>query len=49
MLSLCTDFFPDTENRNITIQLTYPGASPEEMEEGVVLKIEDNPQGSHRY
>lgn len=45
MFSLRTDFFPNTENRNITIQLTYPGASPEEMEEGVVLKIEDNLKG----
>ncbi|MFK7969576.1 MAG: efflux RND transporter permease subunit [Bacteroidia bacterium] len=45
MVSLRTDFFPDSENRNITVQLTYPGASPEEMEEGVILKIEDNLKG----
>ncbi|NOZ08897.1 MAG: efflux RND transporter permease subunit [FCB group bacterium] len=40
-----TTFFPVSEDRNATIQVTYPGASPEEMEEGVVLKIEDNLKG----
>ncbi|MTI32455.1 efflux RND transporter permease subunit [Xanthovirga aplysinae] len=34
-------FFPLTTPRNITIQVAYPGASPEEMEEGVTLKIEE--------
>lgn len=43
--SLRTDFFPDTPSRTININLTYPGASPEEMEEGVILKIEDNLKG----
>ena len=33
-------FFPTRNSRNITIQVAYPGASPEEMEEGVTLKIE---------
>ncbi len=36
-----TTFFPETPVKNITVQLVYPGASPEEMEEGVVSKIED--------
>lgn len=43
--SLRTDFFPDTPSRTININLAYPGASPEEMEEGVILKIEDNLKG----
>ncbi len=43
--SMKTTFFPVNEDRNATIQITYPGASPEEMEEGVVLKIEDNLKG----
>ena len=30
-----TTFFPSIENRNINIQVVYPGASPEEMEEGM--------------
>ncbi len=45
MFSLRSSFFPLSESRIISIQLNYPGASPEEMEEGVVLKIEDNLRG----
>ena len=41
-LSMKSSFFPLTDSQNISINLTYPGASPEEMEEGIVLKIEDN-------
>ena len=44
-LSMKSSFFPLTESQNISISLNYPGASPEEMEEGVVLKIEDNLKG----
>ncbi len=43
--SMKSSFFPLTDSKNITIQLTYPGASPQEMEEGVVIKIEDNLKG----
>jgi multidrug efflux pump subunit AcrB len=45
MLSLKSSFFPLSESRIITINLIYPGASPLEMEEGVVLKIEENLKG----
>ena len=38
---LNSTFFPVTESRTILIQVVYPGASPEEIEEGVVIKIED--------
>lgn len=38
-------FFPETPSRSITIQTVYPGASPQEIEEGIVLKIEDNLKG----
>jgi multidrug efflux pump subunit AcrB len=34
-------FFPTFESRIISIQVTYPGASPEEVEEGITLKIEE--------
>jgi len=34
-------FFPDLAVQNIAIRVAYPGASPEEMEEGVTLKIEE--------
>jgi multidrug efflux pump subunit AcrB len=44
-LSLKSSFFPLTEERNIIITITYPGASPQEVEEGIVLKIEDNLKG----
>jgi len=40
--SIKSSFFPLTDSKLIKISLVYPGASPAEMEEGVVLKIEDN-------
>jgi len=40
-----SSFFPLETNKLIFVNLTYPGASPAEMEEGVVLKIEDNLRG----
>ena len=43
--SMKSSFFPLTESKNISISLVYPGASPQEMEEGIVLKIEDNLKG----
>ncbi len=44
-VSLKSSFFPLTDSKNITITITYPGASPQEVEEGIVLKIEDNLKG----
>lgn len=44
-MSLRKTFFPENESKIITIQATYPGASPTEIEEGVILKIEDNLDG----
>ncbi|TPN87174.1 efflux RND transporter permease subunit [Aquimarina algicola] len=44
-LSLKSSFFPLTDSKNININVTYPGASPLEIEEGVILKIEDNLKG----
>ena len=43
--SLKSSFFPLTESKIITVSVVYPGASPQEIEEGVVLKIEDNLKG----
>jgi multidrug efflux pump subunit AcrB len=37
--------FPELQSDFITIQVIFPGASPQEMEEGVVLKIEENLDG----
>ncbi|MFD0863766.1 efflux RND transporter permease subunit [Sungkyunkwania multivorans] len=44
-LSLRSSFFPLVDSKIININITYPGASPQEIEEGVVLKIEDNLKG----
>lgn len=38
-------FFPEITPDIITVQIAYPGASPEEVAEGVVLKIEENLDG----
>ncbi|WP_419212661.1 efflux RND transporter permease subunit [Maribacter sp. X9] len=43
--SLKSSFFPLADSKNISITITYPGASPQEVEEGIVLKIEDNLKG----
>ncbi len=45
VFSLKSSFFPLNESRMVNISVAYPGASPQEMEEGVVLKIEDNLRG----
>ena len=43
--SLKSSFFPLNESHIVQILVAYPGASPQEIEEGVVLKIEDNLKG----
>ncbi len=43
--SLKTTFFPQMPSKVIIIQTFYPGASPKEIEEGIILKIEDNLKG----
>lgn len=45
IFSIKSTFFPETESRIISIQIVYPGASPEEIEEGVISKIEENLKG----
>ncbi|MGB2224674.1 MAG: efflux RND transporter permease subunit [Polaribacter sp.] len=45
VLHMKSSFFPLVDSQLIQINLVYPGASPIEMEEGVVLKIEDNLKG----
>ncbi|MFY0653618.1 MAG: efflux RND transporter permease subunit [Cyclobacteriaceae bacterium] len=44
-VSLKKSFFPEREPRGITISVSYPGASPVEMEEGVTIKIEEAIKG----
>ena len=43
--NLKSSYFPLIDSKNISINVTYPGASPQEVEEGIVLKIEDNLKG----
>lgn len=43
--SLKSSYFPLTESHVVQISVVYPGASPMEIEEGVILKIEDNLKG----
>lgn len=45
LLSMNVNFFPEIDPRIITIQVAFPGSSPQEMEEGVVLKIENALRG----
>jgi multidrug efflux pump subunit AcrB len=44
-INLKSSYFPLIDSKNITINVTYPGASPQEVEEGIILKIEDNLKG----
>ena len=42
---LKSSFFPLTDSKIIKVNVIYPGSSPKEIEEGVILKIEDNLKG----
>ena len=44
-VSIKKRYFPATDPNMITIQVTYPGASPEELEEGIVIRIEEALRG----
>ena len=45
VLALKSSFFPLIDSKFISINAIYPGASPQEVEEGVVYKIEENLKG----
>ncbi|MEM6262832.1 MAG: efflux RND transporter permease subunit [Bacteroidota bacterium] len=45
MFSIKKSFFPEIDPNLVIIQVVYPGASPEEMEEGVVIKVEEALKG----
>lgn len=45
VINLKSSYFPLTDSKNISINVAYPGASPQEVEEGIILKIEDNLKG----
>ena len=35
------DLFPEFEQRSVSVSMTLPGASPEEVEEGITIRIEE--------
>ena len=45
VMNMKSSFFPLQESRIINISIAYPGSAPEEIEEGIILKIEDNLKG----
>lgn len=45
LFSSKSTFFPASPEKIILIEATLPGASPEEIEQGIVLKIEENLKG----
>ncbi|MCG8581289.1 MAG: efflux RND transporter permease subunit [Bacteroidales bacterium] len=45
LLNIQKNFFPNIPQRYIYVDIVYPGASPEEVEEGAILKIEENVKG----
>lgn len=40
-LTITREFFPDTTPKSAIVTLPYPGATPEEIEQSLVLKVED--------
>lgn len=45
VLKMKSSFFPLNDSKIISINAAYPGASPMEIEESIILKIEDNLKG----
>ena len=45
LLTIKKSFFPELDPKRVIVSVSYPGASPEEMEEGVTVKIEQALRG----
>lgn len=45
LVSMNRSFFPEMDPRTVLVNVAYPGASPEEMEEGVTIKVEQALRG----
>jgi multidrug efflux pump subunit AcrB len=45
MQRMKSSLFPEVEGNTIAVELLYPGTSPEEIEESLILKIENNLRG----
>jgi len=44
-LTIKVQIFPEFETRTIQVNMAYPGAAPEEVEEAIVIRIEEALQG----
>lgn len=45
LVTMKQSFFPELDPRTVLINVSYPGASPQEMEDGVTIKIEQSLRG----
>ena len=45
VMTINKSFFPELDPQTVIVSVAYPGASPEEMEEGVTIKIEQALRG----
>ncbi len=45
LMNMKRSFFPETKSRILQISMSYPGASPKEMEEGITTRIEEALRG----
>jgi multidrug efflux pump subunit AcrB len=45
LMNMNRSFFPELDPKTVYVNVTYPGASPDEMEEGVTIKIEQALRG----
>ena len=42
MMNLNQQVFPDLITNFVSVRVAYPGAAPQEVEEGIIIKIEEN-------
>ena len=40
-LTMTREFFPETTPESATVTLPYPGATPQQIEESLAMKVED--------
>jgi multidrug efflux pump subunit AcrB len=45
LMNMNRSFFPELDPKTVIVSVAYPGASPDEMEEGVTIKIEQALRG----
>ncbi|MFT4601825.1 MAG: multidrug efflux pump subunit AcrB, partial [Arenicella sp.] len=45
LMNMNRSFFPELDPKTVIVNVAYPGASPDEMEEGVTIKIEQALRG----